>query len=64
MYEALIGLIDWLKNTSKVESITAETEYSNSASIKLLEKVGFEKVKKINNLLFLKLQISKRTLTN
>jgi len=63
MYEALIGLIDWLKNTSKVESITAETEYSNSASIKLLEKVGFEKVKKINNFLSLKLQISKHTLT-
>lgn len=63
MYEALIGLIEWLKNIPKVKLIKAETECSNAASVRVLEKAGFEKIKEINNLLSLKLHVNRHTLT-
>ncbi len=39
--EALGGLIDWLKADKRVDSLLAETERTNDASIKVLTKNGF-----------------------
>ena len=50
--EALGGLIDWLKADKRVDTLLAETEPTNSASIKVLTKNGFVRSNRGDNLLF------------
>lgn len=42
MTEALTGLLEWASNRSDIDSVIAETENANTASIKVLEKCGFK----------------------
>jgi len=50
MTEAVGAMIQWAATQPKVKFITAETEKTNLASFKVLEKNGFEKESEINNL--------------
>ena len=45
--EAVSALVDWALNQPGVKCVTAETEESNIASIRVLEKSGFELTDKI-----------------
>jgi len=50
MTEAVGAMIQWAATQPKVKFITAETEKSNIASFKVLEKNNFKKESEINNL--------------
>jgi len=53
MTEAIAGVIQWIQKNRNVKLITAETESSNIASAKVLEKNNFKRGKNINkSLLF------------
>lgn len=42
--EAMGALIQWAFNTSKVEKVKAQTKHDNYGSIRVLEKMGMQKV--------------------
>jgi Acetyltransferases, including N-acetylases of ribosomal proteins len=42
MTETIFGLIQWAKNDKRIQSIKAETDKTNTASIVVLEKNNFE----------------------
>jgi ribosomal-protein-alanine N-acetyltransferase len=46
MTEAVAGIVSWAKETPGIKSITAETAADNQASIRVLQKNGFELINK------------------
>jgi len=44
MTEAVSGMIKWAKNQPDVKAIVADTEKTNTASFRVLEKNGFVKI--------------------
>jgi len=46
------GLIDWLSRDNKTKTLLDETERTDIASIRVLEKSGFVICKQVDNLLF------------
>lgn len=53
--EAVRGLLDWAFNTTAVDKVVAETDVNNISSIRVLEKVGMEKRKSKEDLIYWKL---------
>jgi hypothetical protein len=53
MTEAIAGVIHWIQKNKNVKAIMAETDKSNFASVKVLEKNNFKKGKTINKPLLL-----------
>ncbi|HTF31571.1 MAG TPA: GNAT family N-acetyltransferase [Flavitalea sp.] len=51
MTEAVDGMLGWAKNFPGVRSVVAETENTNSSSIRVLEKNGFQLVSKRGEML-------------
>ncbi len=45
--EAVTGVVDWALEQNEINTVTAEVERENIASIKVLEKSGFELTDKI-----------------
>lgn len=45
--EAVKGVVDWALNQNEINFITAEVERENIASVKVLEKSGFELTDKV-----------------
>ncbi len=58
MTEAIAGLIQWIQKNRNVELITAETESSNIASVKVLEKNNFKRENIIDKSLFLRRELN------
>ena len=58
MTESISGLIHWARGKKNVRSITAETENTNIASIKVLEKNDFKLIHQYDNSVILKLDIN------
>ena len=57
MTETISGLVSWLKDNKLVKIIKAETNSSNSPSIRVLEKNNFKMVKKSDNSVIMKLEL-------
>lgn len=45
-YEAVQAIVDWLFENGNVTKITAECDHSNTASIRILEKLGMRCIAK------------------
>ncbi|MDN5708872.1 MAG: GNAT family N-acetyltransferase [Planococcus sp. (in: firmicutes)] len=54
--EAMNALIEWALANEKVEKVIAETERSNQASIRVLEKVKMKRTKEIGSLMYWEIQ--------
>jgi len=52
MTEAIEAMITWAFSTGLVDDVTAETKVGNVASIRVLEKLGFRKVKETHELMY------------
>ncbi|MBU9674467.1 GNAT family N-acetyltransferase [Planococcus sp. CP5-4] len=54
--EAMNALIEWALANEQVEKVIAETERSNQASIRVLEKVKMKRTKEIGSLIYWEIQ--------
>ncbi len=52
MTEAVGGMIEWAKGIKEIVYITAETEQENIASVRVLEKNGFQKVRQSHKMFY------------
>ena len=59
MTEAIFGLIQWAKDNKRIQTIKAETDKANIASILVLEKNKFELTEQNNNFVTMKLKLKK-----
>jgi len=57
MTETIVGMIQWLRPQALVKTIWAETEKSNTSSVKVLEKNGFKCFREEGETVFLKLDL-------
>jgi len=61
MTETIEGLLQWLAKNEKVTTVTAESETSNIASARVLQKNGFQIVGQKDNLIQLRLDLGQTT---
>lgn len=50
--EAVEGLVQWAFRTGKVNKVKAETELSNTGSIRVLEKANMKKMKETRSMIY------------
>jgi ribosomal-protein-alanine N-acetyltransferase len=58
MTEAVGGMIQWAKDRADIKYILAETDESNIASIKVVQKNNFRQYDKIEKMLWWKIEVS------
>ena len=56
MTEALIALINWAFEQSNVLAVIAETDKTNIASDKVLQKIGMIKYKEVDDMLWWRIE--------